>query len=264
MAKLLRQKSKVLVAFGSCAYEGCIPALSNLTSKRSRPWTPSSDNPSSTTIPDGCCRKRVTEVPEGDADAPGVLQHGQTLDQVVDVDYYMPGCPPEPHQIWAVLQVVVAALTGRRSCRPPAHRRRGQVAVCEECPLEKHEKPSPASTALRINPGTFALPAGAGHYVHGTGHPQRLWGALPAGGHGLPRLLRPAARRGGPGRQDADGHRLVLDVGEALAMMKHRPGSQLDGGHHRRPGRHLLSLQYGPFDCCVGHQTNGSEKGEAL
>jgi len=33
MAHLLRKKSKVLVAFGSCAYEGCIPALSNLTSK---------------------------------------------------------------------------------------------------------------------------------------------------------------------------------------------------------------------------------------
>ena len=34
LAKLLRQKSKVLVAYGSCAYEGCIPALSNLTSNR--------------------------------------------------------------------------------------------------------------------------------------------------------------------------------------------------------------------------------------
>jgi F420-non-reducing hydrogenase small subunit len=31
MAHLLRKKSKVLVAYGSCAYEGCIPALSNLT-----------------------------------------------------------------------------------------------------------------------------------------------------------------------------------------------------------------------------------------
>ncbi|MCP4255920.1 MAG: oxidoreductase, partial [Planctomycetes bacterium] len=27
MAKLLRRKSKVLVAFGSCAHEGCIPGL---------------------------------------------------------------------------------------------------------------------------------------------------------------------------------------------------------------------------------------------
>ena len=31
MAKLLRQKSKILVAFGSCASEGCIPGLANLS-----------------------------------------------------------------------------------------------------------------------------------------------------------------------------------------------------------------------------------------
>ena len=33
MAKLLRQKSKTLVAFGSCAHEGCVPGLANLTNK---------------------------------------------------------------------------------------------------------------------------------------------------------------------------------------------------------------------------------------
>ena len=31
IAKLLRQKSKILVAFGSCACEGCIPGLANLS-----------------------------------------------------------------------------------------------------------------------------------------------------------------------------------------------------------------------------------------
>ncbi len=29
MAKLLRQKSKILIAYGSCAVEGCIPGLAN-------------------------------------------------------------------------------------------------------------------------------------------------------------------------------------------------------------------------------------------
>ena len=33
IAKLLRQKSKVMVAYGSCACEGCIPALANMTDK---------------------------------------------------------------------------------------------------------------------------------------------------------------------------------------------------------------------------------------
>jgi F420-non-reducing hydrogenase small subunit len=34
MAKLLRQKSKTLVAFGSCAQEGCIPGLANLYDRK--------------------------------------------------------------------------------------------------------------------------------------------------------------------------------------------------------------------------------------
>src|SRR3989337_1992304 len=33
MAQLLRRKSKVLVAFGSCAAEGCIPALANMNTR---------------------------------------------------------------------------------------------------------------------------------------------------------------------------------------------------------------------------------------
>ena len=34
MAKLLRQKAKTLVAFGSCAHEGCIPGLANLHNRK--------------------------------------------------------------------------------------------------------------------------------------------------------------------------------------------------------------------------------------
>ena len=33
MARLLRRKSRVLVAFGSCAQEGCIPGLANLSTR---------------------------------------------------------------------------------------------------------------------------------------------------------------------------------------------------------------------------------------
>ena len=34
MAKLLRQKSKTLVAFGSCAHQGSVPGLANLNDKK--------------------------------------------------------------------------------------------------------------------------------------------------------------------------------------------------------------------------------------
>ena len=140
MARLLRQKSKVLVAFGSCSYEGCIPALSNLTSRDATLRTVFLDNPSIDN-PGRVLPQTLFAAPEGDLTLPSFYNTVKSLDQVVDVDYYLPGCPPEPHQIWAVLQVVVAALTAGGPL--PAKGSVvgiGDVAVCEECPLEKHEK----------------------------------------------------------------------------------------------------------------------------
>ena len=140
IAHLLRQKSKVLVAYGSCAYEGCIPALSNLTTKNATFNKVYIDNPSIDN-PSGIFPQTVTEVPEGELELPYFYNTVKALDQVVDVDYYLPGCPPEPPQIWAVLQVVVAGLT-QGAPLPPKGSIVGvtDVAVCEECPLEKNEK----------------------------------------------------------------------------------------------------------------------------
>jgi len=140
MAILLRKKSKVLVAFGSCAYEGCIPALSNLTTKEATLRSSFLENPSIDN-PDGTLPQPITKIPEGELEIPVFYNTVKALDQVVDVDYYVPGCPPEPHQIWAVLQVVIAALT--EGGELPA---KGSVigaeatAVCDECPLEKDVK----------------------------------------------------------------------------------------------------------------------------
>jgi len=140
MAHLLRQKSKVLVAFGSCAYEGCIPALSNLTTKEATFRAAYLDSPS-TDNPQGIIPQPVTQVPEGKLHIPEFYNTVKALDQVVPVDYIIPGCPPEPHQIWAVLEAVVAALTQGAELPPRGSIiGAGNVAVCEECPLEKHEK----------------------------------------------------------------------------------------------------------------------------
>ncbi len=140
MAKLLRKKSKVLVAYGSCAYEGCIPALSNFTTKEATLNTVYIDNPSIDN-PDGTLPQTHTEVEEGILEIPYFYNTVKALDQVVDVDYYLPGCPPEPPQIWAVLQIVVNALTAGGPLPP-----KGSVvgvsnkAVCEECSREKRDK----------------------------------------------------------------------------------------------------------------------------
>lgn len=140
MAHLLRKKSQIMVAYGSCAYEGCIPALSNLTSRQATFNTVYLDNPSIDN-PDKILPQTSFEVPEGELSLPYFYNTVKSLDQVIDVDYYLPGCPPEPHQIWAVLQVVVAALL-EGAPLPPKGSIVGasNVAVCEECSLEKHEK----------------------------------------------------------------------------------------------------------------------------
>jgi len=140
MARLLRQKSKVLVAFGSCAYEGCIPALANLTLAEAIFQTAYLDSPS-THNPDKVLPKPVTQVPEGELHIPAFYETVKSLDQVVEIDYTIPGCPPEPHQIWAVLQAVVAALKSGAKLPPKGSIiGAGNVALCDECPLEKHEK----------------------------------------------------------------------------------------------------------------------------
>ena len=140
MAHLLRKKSKVLVAYGSCAYEGCIPALSNLTNKDATfdkvyITNPSIDNP------EGTFPQQKTKVAEGELTLPMFYNTVKSLDQVVDVDYYLPGCPPEPPQICAVLQVVVGALLEGKPL-PPAGSivGAGTKSVCDECDREIKEK----------------------------------------------------------------------------------------------------------------------------
>ncbi|MGB2956805.1 MAG: hypothetical protein WBB64_12665 [Anaerolineales bacterium] len=140
MAHLLRKKSKIMVAYGSCAYEGCIPALSNLTTKEATFNKVYLNNPSIDN-PDGILPQEVTKVAEGELTLPTFYHTVKSLDQVIDVDYYLPGCPPEPHQIWAVLQVVVGALLEGNPLPPAgAILGAGTTAACEECEREKSEK----------------------------------------------------------------------------------------------------------------------------
>ncbi len=140
MAELLRRKSKVLVAFGACAHQGSIPALSNLTSRAATLETVYLDNPTLDN-PQGILPNTQYEADEGLLELPTFFNTVRSLGQVVPVDYTIPGCPPEPHQIWTVLQAVAAALLQGAEL-PPAGSiiGAGTVAVCKECTREKEEK----------------------------------------------------------------------------------------------------------------------------
>jgi F420-non-reducing hydrogenase small subunit len=140
MAHLLRQKSKVLVAFGACATGGGIPALANLTNRTAIFEAAYLNNPS-TRNPERRLPNPSVQVPEGELHIPTFYNTAKSLGQVVEVDYTIPGCPPEPHQIWAVLEVVIAALQ-HGAALPPKGSVLGasSVSVCKECELEKGEK----------------------------------------------------------------------------------------------------------------------------
>ncbi|MGD2077085.1 MAG: oxidoreductase [Chloroflexota bacterium] len=140
IAKLLRQKSAILVSFGSCATEGCIPGLANFSNPVD--VFDAVYDSVSTENPDGIRPQYNWQTPEGpQIHIPVFNQTLRTLDQVVDVDYYMPGCPPESHQIAAVVDLVIKALNGEAELPPPGSViGAGGSTVCDDCPRERNIK----------------------------------------------------------------------------------------------------------------------------
>jgi F420-non-reducing hydrogenase small subunit len=109
LAKLLRQKSKVLVAFGACACLGGIPALANFTTRNDilqRVYIEiNSNNNEQKTLP-----QVKTKVKEGEVELPELFDTVKTLAQVVPVEYYVPGCPPP---VTLILKLVDLYATGK-------------------------------------------------------------------------------------------------------------------------------------------------------
>jgi F420-non-reducing hydrogenase small subunit len=134
MAKLLRQKSKVLVAFGSCACDGCVVGLGNLWNKnkifeRAYFETPSTKNP-----------QRVTpqtryRVKQGELELPEFYDTVKTLAQTVDVDYFISGCPPPVPRI---LDAIEAIFSGKLP--PKGSSLLLNKSVCDECQREKKDR----------------------------------------------------------------------------------------------------------------------------
>lgn len=135
MAHLLRKKSKILVAYGSCSHMGGIPGLANYTTKDEIFRRAYLDG-ESTKNPDKTIPVPEYEVPEGKLTIPEFYEAVYTLNQFVDVDYYLPGCPPQTERL---VEVFMAIVTGAQL--PP----KGSVvgannkAQCDECKRKKTE-----------------------------------------------------------------------------------------------------------------------------
>ena len=135
MAKLLRGKSKILIAFGACSNGGGIPALANTTSKeqiftRVYKETPTTDNPN------GIVPETKVQMKEGVLTIPEFYNTVRTLDQTVDVDYYVPGCPPVGEQVTAVMNTIVAGKLPPKGAVLGA----SDKSLCDECKRIKGDR----------------------------------------------------------------------------------------------------------------------------
>jgi F420-non-reducing hydrogenase small subunit len=131
VAKLMRAKSKVILAFGSCACFGGTAGLANFTTKEDIFNWVYHDAPT-VVNPEGVFPRQETRVDGKTLTLPEFYEHVYTLDQVIDVDYYLPGCPPPPDLILNAVNAVVSGnLPPKGSTLAP------RTALCDACPRNK-------------------------------------------------------------------------------------------------------------------------------
>jgi len=118
VAEEMRRRCKTLVALGSCACFGGIPALAN--------QYPVED------LYDQVYRQSHTTEPgpTPQEDLPPLTDRVYALDEVVPVDAYIPGCPTSPE---VIAQALVTLLEGKPFALPDR-------SVCDDCPTRREKK----------------------------------------------------------------------------------------------------------------------------
>ena len=120
MAQLLRVKSQVVIAFGACAQLGGIPGLANLADAKSILHE---------VYGDGVTPAQFWQENGHPLSLPEFFDTVLPLDHVIQVDYYVPGCPPTPNIIRDALRVLLGPdLPPKGSVLAP------DQALCEQCP----------------------------------------------------------------------------------------------------------------------------------
>lgn len=111
LVKELREKTSMLIAFGSCSCFGGVPGLCNMDELREL-----------ISVVYGEKGKLIVE----SRDLPRILPVVKPVDSVVKVDLYLPGCPPEPESIEELISSIVEGETLKLPSKN----------VCDECPRE--------------------------------------------------------------------------------------------------------------------------------
>jgi len=150
MAHLLRRKSQVIIAFGACSQLGGVPGLANLSDREGMLATAYRDSPSLVN-PGGVMPQTRYQENGWAVSLPALYDTVRTLDQVIDVDYYVPGCAPTP----ALLAKAVEALLSG-NLPPKGTVLAPDIALCDECP-RKASKPEKLEISVFRRPHEVLL-----------------------------------------------------------------------------------------------------------
>ncbi len=135
IVKVLRQKAKILVAFGACAAMGGIPGLANMHTKDEIFETVyfktySTDNPDGVVPQTKCVVDGKYELT-----LPEFWNEVKALHQVVDVDYFVGGCPPHHEHVAKIVEAIVSG-----NLPPKGSWITDGKSVCDVCPRNPANK----------------------------------------------------------------------------------------------------------------------------
>ena len=131
MAKLLREKSQLVLAFGACACFGGTAGLANFISKEEIFNWVYRDAPT-VVNPNNNRPQTETKVNGNKLTLPDFFDRVYPLHDIINVDYYLPGCPPPPELIAnAVFAVLENKLPPRGATLAPTK------PLCDTCPRNK-------------------------------------------------------------------------------------------------------------------------------
>ncbi len=124
VAEEMRKKCKIIIAIGSCANFGGIPALGNMYSPEE--------------IKEKVYRGSVTtdSAPNPSEDIPLLTDRVYSVKEIIKVDVGLPGCPTTPEM---VVQALTALLENKSFSLP-------EKSVCDDCPTKREKK---AITSLK-------------------------------------------------------------------------------------------------------------------